>query len=112
MMQCKEDGKTITVPVPNHAELRIGTLQSIIRQSGIPRKNLGFKPIIKNELPSGTLLNVNIPLIPRDKIKGVKITNQFSGDFDEYYDRRTDPRGRDDVIWNTLTPPKCFGGQA
>ncbi|MDP9268325.1 MAG: type II toxin-antitoxin system HicA family toxin [Acidobacteriota bacterium] len=28
---------TITVPVPDHDELRIGTLQSIIRQSGIPR---------------------------------------------------------------------------
>ena len=37
VMQCKEAGKTTTVPVPNHAELRIGTLQSIIRQSGIPR---------------------------------------------------------------------------
>ena len=28
---------TITVPIPNHEELRIGTLQSIIRQSGLPR---------------------------------------------------------------------------
>jgi len=28
---------TVTVPVPDHNELRIGTLQSIIRQSGIPR---------------------------------------------------------------------------
>ena len=28
---------TITVPVPIHDELRIGTLQSIIRQSGVPR---------------------------------------------------------------------------
>ena len=28
---------TITVPVPDHREIRIGTLQSIIRQSGIPR---------------------------------------------------------------------------
>jgi len=37
VMQCKQAGNTITVPVPNHAELRIGTLQSIIRQSGIPR---------------------------------------------------------------------------
>ncbi len=37
VMQSKEAGKTITVPVPNHAELRIGTLQSIIRQSGIMR---------------------------------------------------------------------------
>ena len=28
---------TITIPVPNHMELRTGTLQSIIRQSGLSR---------------------------------------------------------------------------
>ena len=28
---------TITVPVPDHRELRTGTLLSIIRQSGLPR---------------------------------------------------------------------------
>ena len=28
---------TVTVPVPDHGELRIGTLLSIIRQSGVPR---------------------------------------------------------------------------
>ena len=28
---------TITVPIPDHDELRLGTLQSIIRQSGVPR---------------------------------------------------------------------------
>jgi predicted RNA binding protein YcfA (HicA-like mRNA interferase family) len=32
------DGTT-TVPVPDHKELRIGTLQSIIRQSGLPRSD-------------------------------------------------------------------------
>ncbi len=37
VMQGQDAGKTITVPVPNHTELRIGTLQSIIRQSGVPR---------------------------------------------------------------------------
>jgi predicted RNA binding protein YcfA (HicA-like mRNA interferase family) len=36
-MQKKIPGSTITVPVPDHAEVRIGTLQSIIRQSGLPR---------------------------------------------------------------------------
>jgi len=49
--------------------------------------------IMKKELPRGTLLNVNIPNISKDKIKGVKITKQFSGDFDEHYEKRTDPRG-------------------
>ncbi|MGO8760990.1 MAG: type II toxin-antitoxin system HicA family toxin [Desulfobaccales bacterium] len=36
-MQKMRPGSTITVPVPDHEELRIGTLQSIIRQSGISR---------------------------------------------------------------------------
>ncbi len=36
-MQRKVSGSTITVPVPDHKELRIGTLLSIIRQSGVPR---------------------------------------------------------------------------
>lgn len=38
VMQRSEAGRTITVPVPDHAELRIGTLRSIIRQSRIPRE--------------------------------------------------------------------------
>ncbi|HEY5932454.1 MAG TPA: type II toxin-antitoxin system HicA family toxin [Nitrospira sp.] len=37
VMQRRTDVGTITVPVPDHAEIRIGTLQAIIRQSGIPR---------------------------------------------------------------------------
>jgi predicted RNA binding protein YcfA (HicA-like mRNA interferase family) len=37
LMQKKVQDSTITVPVPNHAEIKIGTLQSIIRQSGLPR---------------------------------------------------------------------------
>lgn len=37
VMQKRSDASTITVPVPDHKELRIGTLQSIIRQSQLPR---------------------------------------------------------------------------
>lgn len=37
VMQKKLPQGTITVPVPDHDEIRIGTLQSIIRQSGLPR---------------------------------------------------------------------------
>jgi HicA toxin of bacterial toxin-antitoxin, len=36
-MQKKIPSGTVTVPVPDHAEIRIGTLQSIIRQSGVAR---------------------------------------------------------------------------
>jgi predicted RNA binding protein YcfA (HicA-like mRNA interferase family) len=37
VMQRVTDAGTTTVPVPDHKELRIGTLRSIIRQTGIPR---------------------------------------------------------------------------
>jgi predicted RNA binding protein YcfA (HicA-like mRNA interferase family) len=36
-MQRRTPEGTVTVPVPDHRELRVGTLQSIIRQSGLPR---------------------------------------------------------------------------
>jgi predicted RNA binding protein YcfA (HicA-like mRNA interferase family) len=36
-MQRRSDLGAMTVPVPDHPEIRLGTLQSIIRQSGIAR---------------------------------------------------------------------------
>jgi predicted RNA binding protein YcfA (HicA-like mRNA interferase family) len=36
-MQKKMPSGTVTVPVPDHDEIRFGTLQSIIRQSGVAR---------------------------------------------------------------------------
>ncbi|MDP3029686.1 MAG: type II toxin-antitoxin system HicA family toxin [Deltaproteobacteria bacterium] len=36
VMQKKTDTSTITVPIPNHKEIKIGTLRSIIRQSQVP----------------------------------------------------------------------------
>lgn len=38
VMQRTLDVTTVTVPVPDHSELRIGTLQAVIRQSGVPRR--------------------------------------------------------------------------
>jgi len=37
IMQLKTEETTVTVPVPLHDELRRGTLQSIIRQSGLAK---------------------------------------------------------------------------
>ncbi len=37
MMVLRLEETTITVPVPDHKELRIGTLADIIRQSGLAR---------------------------------------------------------------------------
>jgi predicted RNA binding protein YcfA (HicA-like mRNA interferase family) len=37
VMQRKDAATTTTVPVRDHDEVKIGTLRSIIRQSGVPR---------------------------------------------------------------------------
>jgi predicted RNA binding protein YcfA (HicA-like mRNA interferase family) len=37
IMQQRTEDSTITVPVPDYEEVRVGTLRSIIRQSGLPR---------------------------------------------------------------------------
>lgn len=37
IMQRKDGDTTTTVPIPDHKELKKGTLRSIIRQSGIPK---------------------------------------------------------------------------
>ena len=38
IMQRRTGETTVTVPVPNHREIKIGTLQSIIRQSQLSRE--------------------------------------------------------------------------
>jgi predicted RNA binding protein YcfA (HicA-like mRNA interferase family) len=37
MQKVSSNSQTLTVPVPMHRELAVGTLGSIIRQSGLPR---------------------------------------------------------------------------
>ncbi len=56
-------------------------------------------------LPPHTSLNVNVPAIPEDRIKGVRITRQGITRFVEKFDRRVDPR---DIVyyWQCgSTPP-------
>jgi len=38
VMQRRTGSGTVTVPVPDHREVKTGTLRSIIRQSGVPRE--------------------------------------------------------------------------
>ncbi len=53
------------------------------------------KMILKKQLPPDTLLNVNVPALPKSKIKGVKIARQGrSAFYKESYDRREDPNKR------------------
>lgn len=50
--------------------------------------------ILTQGLPKGTLLNVNVPAVPEEAITGIRITRQGMSHFQEFYEKKTDPRGR------------------
>ena len=50
--------------------------------------------VIENGLAHEVLLNVNVPLLSEEKIRGIKITRQGLRVYHSRLDERTDPRGR------------------
>ncbi|WP_025741353.1 5'/3'-nucleotidase SurE [Aquimarina pacifica] len=51
--------------------------------------------VLKNGLPKGVVLNVNIPKLPEKDIKGIKICRQANAHWMEEFDKRTNPMGRE-----------------
>lgn len=54
----------------------------------------------RNGLPKDTFLNVNVPNLPAEQIRGVEITRQSSRRYVSRLEKRADPRGRD-YYWLT-----------
>jgi 5'-nucleotidase len=50
--------------------------------------------VIERNLPKGILLNVNVPYLPDEQIKGFRITRQGLRVYNDRLDERKDPRGR------------------
>ena len=50
--------------------------------------------VLKNGLPSGTVLNVNFPDPEKGTIKGVKVCRQANAKWEEEFDERLDPHKR------------------
>ncbi len=50
--------------------------------------------VLSKGLPDKTLLNVNIPNLPEDQIRGVAITRQGESRVEERFEKRTDPRNQ------------------
>ncbi len=50
------------------------------------------------EFPADTLLNINLPPVPADQVKGIRVTKLGSRFFSESMVRSKDPRGRD-IYW-------------
>lgn len=56
--------------------------------------------VLKHGLPAGNCLNVNIPALPEDQIKGIRVCRQANANWREEFDHRKDPRGKD-YYWLT-----------
>lgn len=56
--------------------------------------------VLKNGLPDNTCLNVNIPRASKEPYQGVKVCRQARANWEEEFDVRKDPRGRN-YYWLT-----------
>lgn len=56
--------------------------------------------VLKHGLDSGTILNVNFPNLNKADIKGVKICRQAKANWEEEFDKRINPQGRE-YYWLT-----------
>ena len=57
-------------------------------------KNIALE-VLEKGLPDGVVLNVNFPKLPKEEIKGVKICRQAKAMWQEEFDKRTNPMGKD-----------------
>lgn len=53
------------------------------------------RKLLEGKLPATALLNVNIPKVQREHFKGLKLCRQANARWEEEFDQRIDPRGRD-----------------
>lgn len=82
-------------PENNKSKLDYSAAASVARQ--VTRR------VLKKGLPEGVVLNVNVPYLPKDELKGFMITRQGLRLYRDELDRRLDPRDR---------PYYWIGGQA
>jgi 5'-nucleotidase len=50
--------------------------------------------VLSKGLPEGTCLNVNLPAVPANEIMGIRTCRQANGTWEEDFDERVDPIGR------------------
>lgn len=49
--------------------------------------------VVEKGLPKGTLLNINVPDLPKEDVKGILVTSQGKSKWDDEYEERIDPFG-------------------
>lgn len=86
------DIPSIAISVTNHSV-------TDFKFAGKVAKMLAIE-IAGKDIPLGTLLNVNVPDLPEDKIAGILLTKQGKSKWDDVYEKRQDPYGKD-YYWLT-----------
>jgi 5'-nucleotidase len=59
----------------------------------VPHVEVLARWVLKYGLPPGVALNVNVPAIPPEQIRGYRLTRQGLARFRERFEQREDPRG-------------------
>jgi 5'-nucleotidase len=62
--------------------------------------------VVANPLPPGTFLNINFPSLPADQASGVCVSRQSADLYDEYFEKRLDPRERTYYWQGSVSEPR------
>ena len=63
-----------------------------------------LSPVLEDGIPRGQVLNINVPAASRVAARGIRLVPQSLSPWEDGYDRRQDPRGRD-YYWLTADEP-------
>jgi len=74
--------------------------QQDFRPAGIYARRIAAQ-ILEKGLPPGVMLNLNVPSLPSEQIKGIRLTHQARYQYNDKYEKRQDPRGWD-YYWLSL----------
>ena len=77
---------SLLAPENHHGALDYSTAAKVARRVA--------QKVLENGLPEGVLLNVNVPYLREDEIKGYSVTRQGLRVYRDVLDARRDPRGR------------------
>jgi 5'-nucleotidase len=83
---------SIAVSLTTYAEANFHTAAEFARKLA--------RFVLQRGLPPSTLLNVNVPAIPKEKIRGAVVTRQGKTRWDDTFDLRLDPNNKE-YYWLT-----------
>ena len=71
----------------------IGAFRDPLWETAAAYARRAAEQVLAHGLPPKVLLNLNVPNLPLDQVKGIKVTRQGDSAYEEKYDIRSDPRG-------------------